>query len=275
MLRELLNGDASLSEGRLRMLLDEHHCASDDATIVSLKRILTQEFFTQTQREQYGSPLVTAAGGEIQLSSSVRESLKSHVFRRHLNDAIETGLYLARHQHQWSSGLEIGNRYSRKDVCRLLNWRKNEEGTINGYKVDTYSGTCPIFVTYHKHEDVSASTAYGDEFLNQSEMHWFTRSRRTLASAEVQAIVTNRIPLHLFAKKDNAEGRDYYYLGEARASSPQQTQMPNDGAPLSVVTMTLGLDSPIESSLYDYFVSTTDVEVEYEGLTSRSRQSTP
>ncbi|GAB6856115.1 DUF3427 domain-containing protein [Microbacterium xylanilyticum] len=163
---------------------------------------------------------------------------------------------LARHRYRWSSTLEVGQRYSRKDVCRLLNWQKNEEGTINGYKVDLISGTCPIFVTYHKHEDVSASTAYGDEFINESQMHWFTRSRRTLASSEVKTIAENAIPLHLFAKKDDAEGRDFYYLGRVRASSPKQAQMPGEGGSLlNVVTMTLGMESPIEASLYDYFVA--------------------
>jgi hypothetical protein len=125
-----------------------------------------------------------------------------------------------------------------------------------GYKVDVFSNTCPIFVTYHKGADVSESTQYEDEFLNPSTLTWFTRSRRTLASDEVKAIVENRLPLHVFAKKDDAEGTDFYYLGRAQSQDARQTKMAGgSGSRLDVVSMTLGLESPIESSLYEYFAA--------------------
>lgn len=256
-LNELLRTQVALSSHDLTDLLERNGCALEDRTLRSVRRVLTQEFFTAPQRAQYGSPLVVANDhGGLLLSDNTKILLHDASFRYHLRDVIETGLYLARHRYNWSSSLEIGQRYSRKDVCRILNWDNNEEGTINGYKVDSTSATCPIFVTYHKHEDVSASTAYGDEFLNESEMHWFTRSRRTLGSAEVKTIVDNAVPLHLFAKKDDVEGRDFYYLGRARSSSARQAQMPDEGGEfLNVVTMTLGVESPIEASLYDYFVA--------------------
>lgn len=257
-LDELVRRNAAMSAENLRALFEHHGCVVDRATINSVHRILTQDFFTAPQRAQYVSPWVVEVDGALDLTPAARSHLEDPTFARHVYDAIETGLYLARHRYQWSSGLEVGHRYSRKDVCRLLNWANNEEGTINGYKVDITSGTCPIFVTYHKKDDVSASTAYGDEFINESQMHWFTRSRRTLASAEVRKIVENTIRLHLFAKKDDSEGRGYYYLGPARSSEARQAQMRGkDGGFLDVVTMTLGIESAIEASLYDYFVAKT------------------
>lgn len=267
-LTRLLESTAGLDDGEFATLLRSHGCTTDEATLRSVERILTQEFFTAPQRGQYGAPLVERHGDRIALTAHARGLLSDTLFESHARDVIETGLFLARHRNRWASGLEVGMRYSRKDVCRLLNWEKNEEGTINGYKVDRYSATCPIFVTYHKHGEVSASTAYGDEFLNESSMHWFTRSRRTLASAEVRSIVENQVPLHLFAKKDDAEGRDFYYLGRARSSDPKQTKMRgDDGSMLDVVTMTLGIESPIDASLYDYFVTKAAGNVlEYDGV---------
>jgi len=104
--------------------------------------------------------------------------------------------------------------------------------------------------------EVSESTNYEDAFLNPSTLTWFTRSRRTLASEEVKAIVGNQLPLHVFAKKDNAEGTDFYYLGVATSQDARQTKMSGQGgSKLDVVSMTLGLASPIESSLYEYFAS--------------------
>ena len=90
-------------------------------------------------------------------------------------------------------------------------------------------------------------------------MHWYTRSRRTLSSNEVQSIINHRVPLYLFAKKNDAEGRDYYYLGPVRSSEPVETKMKNDrGQLLDAVTMTLSMESPIEASLYDYFINNID-----------------
>ena len=180
------------------------------------------------------------------------------IFNSQVRDVLETGLYLARNRNKWRSDLQVGQRYSRKDVCRLLNWESNQQSTIYGYKVDTFSNSCPIFVTYHKSTSVSESTKYADEFLNPTTLKWFTRSRRTLQSSEVKTIVANLIPLYIFAKKDDAEGTDFYYLGKAISKDAIQTTMAGAGeTQLDVVTMTLQLATPIETSLYEYFEAQT------------------
>ena len=49
-------------------------------------------------------------------------------------------------------------------------------------------------------------------------LKWYTRSNRTLGSEEVQKIIEakeNNIDIHIFVKKDNDEGSDFYYLGKA------------------------------------------------------------
>ncbi len=97
------------------------------------------------------------------------------------------------------------------------------------------------------------------QFLNPSTLKWFTRSRRTLDSGEVKAIVANQLPLHVFAKKDDAEGTDFFYLGTATSQDASQTKMAGEGGTkLDVVTMILHLASPIETSLYEYFAHSTD-----------------
>lgn len=258
LLLRALSGDADgLDRDEVRRLFEREGCAADRQTIDSALRVLSLAFFTEAERHKYGDPPVVLSEGRVRFSPAVAELVRRDaILTEHVDDVIETGLFLARHRYRWTGGLEVGKRYSRKDVCRLLNWSKNEQSTMYGYKVDTASQSCPIFITYHKHERVSASTAYGDEFLNESALHWYTRSRRTLRSKEVRAIVHNELPLHLFAKKDDAEGTDFYYLGRARSSDAAQTTMPgSEGAPLDVVTMTLGMESPIERSLYEYLVS--------------------
>jgi len=257
LLRELLFSNADgIQFDRFRDLLVANDLASDDATLNSILRVLDLSFFTEAEAAKYGTvPLLSLSDDRYRLGTHFISAWTNGAqFRAYVSDVIETGLYLARHRHQWTAGLEVGRRYSRKDVCRLLNWESNQQSTIYGYKVDYYSNSCPIFVTYHKGSDVSESTKYADAFESPSTLTWYTRSRRTLESKEVRAIAENRVPLHVFAKKDDAEGTDFYYLGQANSLDAHQTKMPGDnGDQLDVVTMRLALHSPLESSLYDYF----------------------
>ncbi|TQF65791.1 DUF3427 domain-containing protein [Rhodococcus spelaei] len=257
LLRELLAG-RRLDEHEYRSLLGEQGCVNDDATIESVLRVLSLEFFTATERQKYGDDaLVVTGGSRWELSPKITDMLgASPKLGQHVDDIIETGLFVARHRHGWTGELQVGKLYSRKDVCRLLNWKSNEYGTIYGYKVDVASQSCPIFVTYHKADHVSESTQYEDEFLDASTLKWFTRSRRTLQSAEVRSIVENEVPLYLFAKKNDAEGLDFTYLGLAESREPVQEKMPGgSGNMLDVVTMKLALKKPMDESLYRYLVT--------------------
>jgi superfamily II DNA or RNA helicase len=260
LLDTLLSQSGGVTIERYQNLLAERGLVSDAPTLNSIQAVLDLTFFTEAEAAKYGAkPIVLLRDGAYNLAENITAALAADpIFRKQVRDVVDTGLYLARHRYNWSGQLEVGRRYSRKDVCRLLNWQSNQQSTIYGYKVDTFSNSCPIFVTYHKGSEVSESTKYEDEFLNPSTLTWYTRSRRTLASGEVKAIVENRLPLHVFAKKDDAEGTDFYYLGTAKSRDARQTKMSGESGH-DVVSMTLGLASPIESSLYEYFAAKTPV----------------
>ena len=257
LLRYLLDTRSFVSEIGLRHLLESAGASSEETTISSLERVFNLEFFTEGDQRKYGLPVLEWSEERISFTNEFARSLdENSMFSAHVKDVVDTGLFLSRHRYQWDKKLEVGKKYSRKDVCRLLNWKSDQKGTMYGYKVDAYSHSCPIFVTYHKDDEVSASTSYEDSFLSESTLRWFTRSKRTLQSKEVQAIVENHVPLYLFAKKDDAEGTDFYYLGRATSSRPEQTKMPGDGGKsLDVVTMDLNLESPLELALYDYLTT--------------------
>jgi hypothetical protein len=230
--------------------------ASSGATLQSVERILDLEWFTDSERKKYGTePLVAFDGTCYHLSPRWRSAWRgSATFHKYVLDVIATGLHLAELRYNFADNLIIGERYTRKDVCRLLNWRKNEQATMYGYKVDAHSNTCPIFVTYHKSDDITDSTKYGDKFIDQYTLHWYTRSRRTLASNEVKAIVSESVPTYLFVKKDDAEGTDFIYLGKTRPYDAEQTTMAGkDGQALPVVTMNLQLPVAIDGATFDYF----------------------
>ncbi|WP_200829137.1 DUF3427 domain-containing protein [Arcanobacterium ihumii] len=256
LLLELLLRDNSVSRETLSEYYAAKNVGCDEKTLDSVERVLSLRFYKAQQQQRYGKvPVVVLTEENVyRLSEDFERELRTDVaFRESVKDIVQTGLFLARHHESWSNNMKVGNKYARREVCRLLNFKSNEESTVYGYKVDEFSKTCPIFVTYHKGDEIADSVKYEDQFLDLSTLHWFTRSNRTFQSGEVQKILSGDYELHLFVKKDDAEGNDFYYLGQVRPSNEIQTVMPNkDGDPLSVVTMNLSLDSPVEQNLFDY-----------------------
>ncbi len=224
--------------------------------IASAARTLSLEFNTAAERQVYGvGPLIDATSSGVRLSATFHSSYVSTAqFRTHVDDLLATSVALIAARYDPTTPFTHSRQYSRKDASRLLSWMTNGAGTIFGYRVDAATRTCPIFVTHNKGDDVSASTAYADELLDPSTMLYFTKSNRKLESPDVKAITSGEVALHVFAKKDDAEGTDFYYLGQAHAEDPGQTTMPgDDGQSLPVVRMHLKFDRPMDSALFDYF----------------------
>ncbi len=228
-------------------------------TVQSALRVLLLEFATSTEKTAFGGlPLVELQGERYQLAPAFQTALKtSERFREFVADYVKTTIFLAQHKYSWDGELIIGERYSRRDALRLLNWQAMEVAqNIGGYKLDVVTRTCPIFVTYHKADDISESTKYEDTFIDPTTMHWFTKNRRTLQSPQEKLIAAGEVSLYLFVKKDDAEGRDFYYLGEVTAHDAKDSTMAVGDKQSSIVEMKLRLRQPLSLALFQYFTVT-------------------
>lgn len=230
--------------------------SADVRHITSAIETLSLSKHAESDVKRFGQGIVTLdAEGQVVLTPDFENSLRqSAAFRVAVQDIIDTGLQLVARRYADALPFAVGRQYSRKEVARLLCWPRKWAATIFGYRVSRETKSCAIFVTLHKSKEVAASTAYEDQLLDTASMLWYTRSRRTLASDEVRAIVDNDIDIHVFVKKDDADGIDFYYLGQATSHAAEQTTMPGDGdVRLDVVRMRLQFTEPIDSALFDYF----------------------
>ncbi|WP_227394943.1 DUF3427 domain-containing protein [Jeotgalibacillus aurantiacus] len=255
LLKELISTGTILKSAYINKLKNDG-ARYDMDTLLSVEKVMTLTFFKSADRKKYGSNALIAVAGDLySLSSNIIGLLKEPWFLTLVEDVLNTAL-LRGERYKQSQKLTRLEKYSRKDACWLLNWDKDEQSTIYGYK--TKHGSCPIFVTYHKEDDIEASVNYGESFINPEVFHWYTRSRRKKTSKEVIEIVEaeeRNIDLHLFVKKDNDEGSDFYYLGEVipDKNSVEETTMLNDkGENLPVVTMNLMLQESLDQQIYDY-----------------------
>ena len=150
--------------------------------------------------------------------------------------------------------LVLYEKYSRKDVCRLLNWERDDSSTVYGYRIKY--NTCPIFVTYKKQDDIAESTKYEDEFINEQIFSWMTRSKVSIDSPESKEIINSAktgLKIYLFIKKSDGEGTDFYYMGKVNPIAWEETTIQNDkGSTLPIMNFKMKMEHPVRSDIYEY-----------------------
>ncbi|MDN6342943.1 MAG: DUF3427 domain-containing protein, partial [Lactococcus lactis] len=163
----------------------------------------------------------------------------------------------------YKNGLVLYNKYSRKDVCRLLNWENDISSTVYGYR--TRNGVTPCFVTYHKSDDIDDTINYNDHFITPSVFAWESRSNRKLSSQEIKNVINSERIL-LFVKKEDAEGTDFYYMGDVSIieDSIEQAEMPESKKP--VVHFKFQLEQAVSTELYNYMTAVNDKEVPKQNI---------
>lgn len=252
-LEELLKNELTYDELKNKMLNEVKDITEDD--IDTSLRILDFSFYNAGIEKIYGSPIIECNERMIRLSDAFTNALSNQTFKIFLEDLIELSKYNNEKYQKGKNGLILYNKYSREDFSKIFNWSKNGSSVIMGYMIR--SQEMPIFITYDKHEDISDSTKYEDEFLSQDELKWFTKSNRTLKSKEVQKILSHRakgIKMYIFVQKKDDDGIYFYYLGTAGyiEGSEKQDKMPNGS---NVVTMDLALDKAVRDDIYRYITN--------------------
>lgn len=261
LLLELLYNRGEITHQDYVSLLQKENCLVNDKLLKSVQSIYDLSFFTKNNVEKYGQEAIIYLDENqvYRFNKHIEKSLRENEqFKLYIEDIILCAK-IKNDEYACNKNLTLYEKYTRKEVCKFLNWEKDESATLFGYK--TKHNTCPIFITYHKDDSIEASVNYEDELLHKDLLRWFTRSNRTLKSKEVQTIIEaeeNGIDLHIFVKKDDDEGTDFYYLGEAipnKQSVAQRTMLNNKGKELPVVEMELSLNTPVEDHLYDYLIA--------------------
>jgi superfamily II DNA or RNA helicase/SOS-response transcriptional repressor LexA len=220
-------------------------------------------------RDIYNLNILKIENNIFSLENEFKTLLNDSDFKDFLLDTIEYSLYNFNKNFdasKWNDGFHLYRKYSRKDVFRILNFSENPVAqNVGGYLVSPDNKYCPIFVNYHKEEDISESTKYEDEFVNQKEFDWMSKSNRKVESKDVQSILGNngKIRLPLFIKKNNDEGTDFYYMGDInpQKNNVEQTKMNSDnGKKLSVVKIRFDLEDAVSDSMYQYLQENLDLK---------------
>lgn len=270
-LKEILeNGRTSLPAIR-HIVSTSYGYIPDDATLASSIRNLNFEFVTEKfenkqvpVREIHNTDIAKIQYDTIIPSKSFSCILKNTLFFDFLLDSTEYSIHTFNASYsasKWKDGFVLYRKYLRKDVFRILNWEKNPVAlNVGGYAFSSDGKNCALFVNYKKEEDISATTKYEDEFLNNSELVWMSKSKRTLESPDVQAIMNYKsgLRLPLFIKKSNDEGNEFYYMGDVTPMPDgfkNSSMLDKNNRPVNVVKVIFSMDTPVEETMFEYIVA--------------------
>lgn len=270
-LKKLLEEEAIAMNEIKGYCSDRYGFELKDTTIASSIRNLNFLFVTDkcdkklvSVGHKLGLSIVELQDQSISLSCRVRKCIENPVFREFLVDILNYAEYtynLSFNTSKYIDGFILYKKYSRRDVFRILCWDENPVAqNVGGYIISKDKSNCPIFINYHKEEDISSTIKYEDKFLNRYILQWMSKNKRTLASPDVQAIINYRgtMRMPLFIKKSNGEGDDFYYMGDVEPIIDrfQELKMSDDnGKEVPVVKMELLLKHPVEEGLYRYITN--------------------
>ncbi len=249
----------------------------NEETIISCINCLNFKFINERKNgkqisvnQLYNFNLIKNNNGILSFENSFKNHLSSSTFREYLYDNTEYSIVEFQKYFKpakYNNGFQLYRKYSRKDVFRILNWESNPIAqNVGGYLLDKVKGKFPIFVTYHKNEDISATINYDDGFLDNVTLKWESKSKRSLNSPEIQALLNfnNDLRIPLFIQKNNDEGIEFYYIGELKPikESIRQSYMDSDNyQKISVVKVNFKIEPPVEDEIFDYLTSNYSTDI--------------
>ena len=246
----------------IQNLFESNGLDAQTRTVDSVLNTLNLSFFTGKLAEIYQGAELIQSDEMIRLSEGMRKSLSNNIyFKLLLEDLLSTCLKKS-DVFDTKKLLTPYQKYRRRDVIRILHWDKQlVDQNIGGYvrKDNEFA----IFITLHKGEAFSgAMMAYEDELISPDLLKWYTKASRSMKSPESQAMLNydkTNLQIHVFMKKSDDEGTDFYYLGRVapiKDSIKELHKPTNDGKTKSVVEMHLRFLEAVDYKLYKYLINT-------------------
>ncbi|MGM0258991.1 DEAD/DEAH box helicase [Enterococcus sp. AZ102] len=229
-------------------------------SIRSVVDTLTTDFYRGGVKKTYEPyAFIQQKEQQLYLHPNFQLALANSQFRQFFVDVLETAIHkAARYDHE---PFTVYESYRRRDVLRLLGWKEQMvDQNVGGYTYNRERKQFVIFVTLNKGETFSgAQMAYEDQLLDVETMHWFTKAPRSINSPEVRIMLEEEgWTYHLFVKKSDDEGTNFYALGQVipvNETIKQKEKPTNQGTHKSVVHMNLKFNEPMPYDLFRYFTT--------------------
>ena len=214
--------------------------------------------------EFYKYSIVLIQNNNIVIGSTLSSAIKNKTFTNFLIDSTKFSIqsFLSKFDiNNYLNGFIRYEKYSRKEVHRLLNW-KIEPTHLNvggyGFDPDDQNKTnCPIFVNYHKKEDISDTIKYKDHFIDPITISTDSKNNVTLNNPIIKKFLNQKntnLRLPLFINKKKGEDH-FYFMGDLTVIENSFKEEVMEDNKKKIVKMKFKLDKEVNENLYKYIIS--------------------
>lgn len=248
---------------RLKIELNKLNIEFKDITERNVVNIFTNEFATGGNKKTYTECIfLEKITKDYTISKKFETHLNNPDVKNMVSELIDFGInrYYKYYGNRYlNTNLNLYQKYTYEDVCRILEWEKNLSSVMNGYYFYEKTKSLPVFINYKKSEDISNSTKYDDRFISNSEIIAISKSNRKISSPEIQRFFNaerDGIELSLFVRKnkDDNISNEFYFLGKIKYTGKHnEFILKNTSNP--AVEITYQLITPIREDIYEYLTS--------------------
>lgn len=264
MIKCAMNSNVNLIAKIKSILKEQYKIDFKASTESSIVNVLTNEFASGSAKDTYRECIfLEKYDSDYKISEVFEENLKCQEFKEIVLELIDFGIYRYKkfyNNRYMDTNFNLYEKYTYEDVCRLLEWEKNEVATnIGGYKFNKETKTYPVFINYNKGEDISDTIKYEDRFESSSMLIGISKQPRKVDSPDIVQMYNaekDGVEMSLFVRKnkDDKSSKEFYFLGNIKAvGTPTPITMKNTNK--SAVEINYQLSTPVREDLFDYFVS--------------------
>ena len=216
---------------------------------------------TSSEKDKYAllNSIILQNDDELSISNNFKNILTNTQFKEYIQDLIDVCIEknkALRNNKKDAFGFIMYEKYSRRDVCQLLNHVKDDASTMYGMK-QLNKNTC-IFVTYHKADGINEAEYlngkpnYSDSFIDSQTFMWNSKIGNGPESKYMNEFTSGDIK-RLFIKKSDGEGTDFYYMGTFEIDNIKGTTKKNNKGILQpICDVTLKMNESIREDILDY-----------------------
>lgn len=216
---------------------------------------------TSAEKDKYTllNSVILHNDDKLSISNDFKNILTNTQFKEYIQDLIDVCIEKnksLRNKKKDTFGFIMYEKYSRRDVCQLLNHIKDDASTMYGMK-QLNKNTC-IFVTYHKADGINGAEYldgkpnYSDSFMDSQTFMWNSKIGNGPESKYMKEFTSGETK-RLFVKKSDGEGTDFYYMGTFEIDNIKGTTKKNNKGVLQLICdVTLKMNESIREDIFDY-----------------------
>lgn len=216
---------------------------------------------TSAEKDKYTllNSVILHNDDKLSISNDFKNILTNTQFKEYIQDLIDVCIEKnksLRNKKKDTFGFIMYEKYSRRDVCQLLNHIKDDTSTMYGMK-QLNKNTC-IFVTYHKADGINGAEYldgkpnYSDSFMDSQTFMWNSKIGNGPESKYMKEFTSGETK-RLFVKKSDGEGTDFYYMGTFEIDNIKGTTKKNNKGVLQpICDVTLKMNESIREDIFDY-----------------------